>query len=273
MKQYKFFQWRMDAAQETFVYSEADHFRMRVYEESDVTKLKDFLELECKHYLSGSDHFVRINIGREYYVISLFCELRGQEDNAFYNEQHIRRTQGAILYYDICSIATNFESLVSQIKEMKGRILRVHDVDNFPIIVVGIAASCNKHLIEQYNDKVDALVKAVEINSFIVILDDAREKFLTPIYNLVSQADALIKKDYAGWTALHFATYKGDSEMVKLLLDKGVSPDEKTNNGRTALQMASYNGYLDIVKLLLGKSVSLNDKDNEGQTAFRIAKR
>ena len=66
------------------------------------------------------------------------------------------------------------------------------------------------------------------------------------------------------WTLLHRASYCGQVEVVKLIVNRGADiniRDAKNNN--TALHLAAESGSVEIIKLLLdkGMSVSLTDKD------------
>ena len=71
--------------------------------------------------------------------------------------------------------------------------------------------------------------------------------------------------------ALVEEAFKGHTETVKLLLDKGADVNMKTDNGYTALIEASENGHIEIVKLLLDKGADVNAKDNGGNTPLILA--
>ncbi|ORX64353.1 hypothetical protein BCR32DRAFT_330634, partial [Anaeromyces robustus] len=70
--------------------------------------------------------------------------------------------------------------------------------------------------------------------------------------------------DKNGWTALHWASYMGSHEIVKILINYNVKIDRKTlhglNNkddefkGKTAKEIAMKMGYKDIVKILNKKN-------------------
>jgi hypothetical protein len=53
-----------------------------------------------------------------------------------------------------------------------------------------------------------------------------------------------------GWTALHWASYKGALEVVRLLLERGADVEAKDNDGQTALQVAARYGREKVVELL-----------------------
>ena len=84
------------------------------------------------------------------------------------------------------------------------------------------------------------------------------------------------ERDEDGWTALLWASTKGHTEVVKLLLDtmlkllleKGAPVDEKDKNGSSLLMKASRWGHTEVVRLLLDKGALLDEKDKYGRTAF-----
>ncbi len=60
-------------------------------------------------------------------------------------------------------------------------------------------------------------------------------------------------------------------DMVRLLLDKGASPNARDGDGRTALAVAADQGDLEVVKLLLDRGAEVNARDYEGTTPLMIA--
>jgi ankyrin repeat protein len=54
-----------------------------------------------------------------------------------------------------------------------------------------------------------------------------------------------------GWTALHYAAVKGNTDIVKYLLSEGALPNALSPNGTTALMMAMSNNHEEVVQLLL----------------------
>jgi outer membrane protein OmpA-like peptidoglycan-associated protein len=67
------------------------------------------------------------------------------------------------------------------------------------------------------------------------------------------------------------AVTAGDTAKVQSLLDKGVSPNLKTDDGKSILMLAAYLGKTDIAKLLIEKGADVNAKDNDGKTALMYA--
>jgi len=74
-----------------------------------------------------------------------------------------------------------------------------------------------------------------------------------------------------GYTALHYAAFGGHTDILKLLLEKGGSLNDKTSDGRTLLICAAPGYHVDAVKFLIEKGVDVNAKDESGSAALMIA--
>ena len=68
---------------------------------------------------------------------------------------------------------------------------------------------------------------------------------------LESRADLEIRAAEDGSTALHCATFNGNAEVVKVLLDAGADRSSALEEGATALHLATRGGYLEIAHLLI----------------------
>jgi ankyrin repeat protein len=98
---------------------------------------------------------------------------------------------------------------------------------------------------------------------------------------MVFSADIHYKNCY-GDTVLTFATFFGKTDIVKLLLDKGVAKQHLTPkvfsanvndasyDNNTALINASCQNHVDIVKLLLNKGANVYAANEQGHTAYTI---
>lgn len=63
-----------------------------------------------------------------------------------------------------------------------------------------------------------------------------------------------------------WASYKGHSDLVQLLLDHGADPNTQGPHHMTSLMWAAGRGHTDIVKALLAKGVKVNIGDKFGTT-------
>ncbi|RSL46448.1 hypothetical protein CEP54_013846 [Fusarium duplospermum] len=74
-----------------------------------------------------------------------------------------------------------------------------------------------------------------------------------------------------GWAAIHFASQRGHSKVVMLLLQHQANVELVNDDRQTALHMASKNGNEDVVKLLLDAGANVDAADKDGETALHLA--
>ena len=77
--------------------------------------------------------------------------------------------------------------------------------------------------------------------------------------------------DANGDTALIWASYKGNIDIVKVLLDNGANPNITNNAGNTALHLAAMYYNSTISKNLIKKHANINIQNNEGSTPLIFA--
>jgi ankyrin repeat protein len=104
-------------------------------------------------------------------------------------------------------------------------------------------------------------------------LNFVRTHFRPVLWDFVVLGDQSVeflnyKLDQYGNNALNWASKNGITEIVELLLDKGVNSNIKNDRLITPLSYASEKGYVNIVKMLLDKGADPNIKDNRGETAL-----
>uniref|UniRef100_A0A0G4F567 Uncharacterized protein n=1 Tax=Chromera velia CCMP2878 TaxID=1169474 RepID=A0A0G4F567_9ALVE len=68
-----------------------------------------------------------------------------------------------------------------------------------------------------------------------------------------------------GSTALHYACYHQQPDMVRFLVKYAAKVDAKDEQGRTPLFRAVFKGNKEIASILLQKKAKLNSKDVHGQ--------
>ncbi|KAL8602129.1 hypothetical protein ACOMHN_007398 [Nucella lapillus] len=74
-----------------------------------------------------------------------------------------------------------------------------------------------------------------------------------------------------GNTLLHFFALKGNSDVVKLLIDQGADINKQNENGDTPLYVATKEGRSHITELLIGLDADVNTQNSEGKTPLRYA--
>ena len=86
---------------------------------------------------------------------------------------------------------------------------------------------------------------------------------------LASDPSLLDARDTDGSTPLHCATWKGQTDVVSVLLEAGADVNAVNQNshwGTTPLHAAAHANQAAIAKLLLGRGADTKAKDMEGRT-------
>lgn len=100
------------------------------------------------------------------------------------------------------------------------------------------------------------------------------KKFPILEYLVNAGADVNFGMQHNGWTLLHLASEKGNTNLVRLLLSKEAKVDQLTKGGWTALLVACSNGAEGAVELLLASGASVkNITPERGETALHLAAR
>jgi ankyrin repeat protein len=102
------------------------------------------------------------------------------------------------------------------------------------------------------------------------IIKAAKSGDVLRIKELLAADSALINaRDKDGSTPLHCATWKGQQEVVALLLEGGADVNAHNSNehwGTTPLHAAAHANQAAIAQLLIDHGADLNAKDMEGRT-------
>ncbi len=87
--------------------------------------------------------------------------------------------------------------------------------------------------------------------------------------NLLIEAGASVNRP--NWTPLHYASSKGHTAMMRLLIENDAYIDAESPNGTTPLMMAAYYASPNAVKLMLEEGADPLLKNQDGQTALDMA--
>ncbi|GMG06610.1 unnamed protein product [Aspergillus oryzae var. brunneus] len=90
---------------------------------------------------------------------------------------------------------------------------------------------------------------------------------------LVEKGVSLETKDRNGCTPLLLAAVNQHAAVVKLLIEKGVNTKYKDGQGRDLLLWTVMHGYEGVVKVLIEKGAYLELKDQNGPTPISLAAR
>lgn len=80
------------------------------------------------------------------------------------------------------------------------------------------------------------------------------------------------QKDERGFTPLIMATYVGQTEIVKLLIQNGADINQKGAQGNTALMGVCFKGSQEMARLLIDAGADIQIKNDMGMTAIDFAK-
>ena len=86
---------------------------------------------------------------------------------------------------------------------------------------------------------------------------------------LLIEAGASVNRP--NWTPLHYASSKGHTAMMRLLIENDAYVDAESPNGTTPLMMAAYYASPNAVKLMLEEGADPLLKNQDGQTALDMA--
>lgn len=78
-------------------------------------------------------------------------------------------------------------------------------------------------------------------------------------------------KDLRGFTPLIFASYFGNIDATKVLIDSDADIDGTDASGNTALIGVSFKGGLKLAEVLINHGASINTTNNQGTSALSFA--
>lgn len=105
------------------------------------------------------------------------------------------------------------------------------------------------------------------------VLDEAEKGKLSPfVENILNGNLDVDQMDARGYTAIHLAVWKQETEHIIKLLDKAACPvDLPSGSGQTPLILAAALGSLQLIKFFLDRGADLEIKDNLGMTPLMTA--
>ena len=114
-------------------------------------------------------------------------------------------------------------------------------------------------------------------------MDDDTVEFFRQVFNLVREGDAgrldgLIAqglpvnvRNDKGDSLIMLASYHGQLDSVRVLLQAGADPNIANDQGQTPLAGVAYKGYLEIAKLLLAHGAAVDGNSPDGKTPLMLA--
>lgn len=124
-----------------------------------------------------------------------------------------------------------------------------------------------------YNEA-EQLAKKKEIDTLdekgdTPLVNAIKENNLALVIELIKQGANIEKANKGGFRPLHIAARDNYPEIAKFLCKNNIQIDATCQNSEvTALHLAAWRGNLDIVKLLLENGADINKKNKDGNTAL-----
>ncbi len=144
--------------------------------------------------------------------------------------------------------------------------------EKYILDILGSAISLSRYNnIEESLLKLTEFIKNSEINT--TILHVATEYGLVNIINhIINQyIEDINSQDFLGWTALHWAAWLNEFNIIPILIKNGANLDTKGKNNETPLYLAAFKGNNEAVKLLLDNNANIELKTIFGNAPLHMA--
>lgn len=113
----------------------------------------------------------------------------------------------------------------------------------------------------------------VKVKEGIDCLCHVNADLFNDLYPLENMNEIMFRKYYGGKGGpLYMACKSGNTDLVKLLIEKGADISLKTSSGCYPVHIAASIGGLDIIKILIGNNSPFSLKNDRGETPLDIAK-
>ena len=159
-------------------------------------------------------------------------------------------------------------------RELKSRMTAADKLDSS---LQDFTHSIQKTIIEKgYLDIAEAVEKAkIDLSDEDELADEivewSRQNDLLRVQCCIALGLDIDSKNIQSGSALHWAAFNGNIEIVSCLLDAGANLNALSNNQSTPLFTASMKGHFDIVKKLVERGANLDFLTKDGKSAYLIA--
>lgn len=118
---------------------------------------------------------------------------------------------------------------------------------------------------------VDASTQSYDVHVHTLLMCAAAHGSIECLKYLIQNGTDVNKKNFAGYTALHWTAYTGRIECVDELLSHGAKIETKTEDGRTPVHIAAERGHVKYIEAIVAKGADLNAVNSDGWTAMHYA--
>ena len=116
-----------------------------------------------------------------------------------------------------------------------------------------------------------SLNSASNTKKLLEAINENDVELATNLIKNLSKDDLENKIDLSGASLLHIVSLNGQTEIIELLLDKGVNVNIKNDNGNTPLNLSAFNGETKTVNFLLTNGANPNLEDKQLNTPLHYA--
>jgi len=103
-------------------------------------------------------------------------------------------------------------------------------------------------------------------DSFPFIVNAARDESFSLMKYILAKGESINQKVWRGDTALYYACLDGNIPMIKFLEENGADFNVKTDDGSSVMMAAANAGQIEVIKYLKSKGMDINQKNRFGLT-------
>uniref|UniRef100_A0A8C8LW25 Ankyrin repeat domain 6b n=1 Tax=Oncorhynchus tshawytscha TaxID=74940 RepID=A0A8C8LW25_ONCTS len=142
-----------------------------------------------------------------------------------------------------------------------------------------VLALSERLLVASHKGQADNVVQLINKGAKVAVTKYGRSplhlasyKGHTEVVRILLKADCdLDIQDDGEQTALHRAAVVGNSDVISALIQEGCALDRQDKDGNTALHEVSWHGFSQSVKLLVKAGANVHSKNKAGNTALHLA--
>jgi uncharacterized protein len=144
-----------------------------------------------------------------------------------------------------------------------------------PAVLLALAGACTAGLTRAAEAPTPAPAVVEPIEKVAPLVLAARSHDVSAVRTLLSAHPApdVNQRTADGTSALHWAVYHGDSELVTKLLAAGANANARNDYGSTPMSEAAVRGDLKLLRALLAAGADVEAPNADGQTALMIVAR
>lgn len=177
--------------------------------------------------------------------------------------------------------------IVKKLLKFGGNKKQTNDYGNLPIdlakdnFVRKVLTNLNKAANESDQKNINELINFGEdlnekqsifnVAPIHKIIESKKENKHEVLKNLLLMGSDPNLKDSNGWCALHYVSFYGDIESVKILLEFKANIDNFSNNRKIPLHFACCNNHFQIVQFLCENGSDVNFKDENGCSPLHLS--